>query len=210
MAQCNTIFDRLSTRDGIPASVENPFPVAAGGTGMLYNIRDIDDNANPEYYGFITTKGKWYILRIEEVSGLKEFRYHKPEIGTPYDFSQRASLTYEPYEIAFQLVFPQVTISTPVPLTKSNLNGGVIELELTNDVFEDTSLNLINFKLENIPVGVSVSQVNYIDKYNAEIILGYDGTPFSLDYSNVHVNVCPNELLDSIDRLYSNVITITA
>lgn len=60
-----------------------------------YKISDIDDAADPKYYGFITADGHWYIL--EENTAAKTYRYAAGTSEYTTAWTGRAGLTYYYY-----------------------------------------------------------------------------------------------------------------
>jgi len=66
------------------ATSENQDPLAK------YKISDTDDDAEPNYFGFVTTDGKWYILKEEN----KTYRYIFGTEDYSTNWTGRAGLTY--------------------------------------------------------------------------------------------------------------------
>ena len=54
-----------------------------------YRISDIDDDATPNYYGFLKADGSWYILKETVSAGANTYRYVAGSSG--YNWSNRAS-----------------------------------------------------------------------------------------------------------------------
>lgn len=64
-----------------------------------FTISDIDDAANPKYYGYIDKEGSWYIM--EENTTNKSFRYAVGDTDYPTNWTARAGLTYDYYNNVF-------------------------------------------------------------------------------------------------------------
>lgn len=62
-----------------------------------YKISEIDDSS-PAYYGFIEKTGKWFIMK-ESSSGT--YRYVKGDSGFSTNWTNRASLSYDYYDVVF-------------------------------------------------------------------------------------------------------------
>lgn len=63
-----------------------------------YHPSDVDDAADPKYYGFTTSNGDWYVLKVDGES----YTYAVPEYNTTYSdypsaWSSRAVLTYSEF-----------------------------------------------------------------------------------------------------------------
>lgn len=63
-----------------------------------YNISQVDDSA-PAYYGFVDKSGNWYIMKEDDTTG--NFRYSKGTSGFSTNWTNRASLTYDYFNIVF-------------------------------------------------------------------------------------------------------------
>ncbi|MEN8122421.1 MAG: T9SS type A sorting domain-containing protein [Bacteroidota bacterium] len=102
-----------------------------------------------------------------------------------------------------------ISITSQVGLTETNLDNGVLNLTLTNTNFLDNQLNAANFQLNNAPSGTSIVSILYIDENSAEINLAFNGTDFEIDYPNFSTTVMSNEISANFN-LTSNEITIEA
>ena len=87
--------------------------------------------------------------------------------------------------------------STTASLTEENLDGAVVTLTLTGDVYAST-LDSAHFELQNAPAGVSVSSVSRISDEEAALTLAFDGTDFDVDISNFSISVAANQFADNI------------
>ena len=63
-----------------------------------YKITQIDDSA-PAYYGFVERSGKWFIMKEDSTSGA--YRYTKGTSSFATNWTNRASLTYDYFNIIF-------------------------------------------------------------------------------------------------------------
>jgi len=112
--------------------------------------------------------------------------------------------------VTFKATNEQLVISSQAgQLDESNLNGSEVDLELTGDTFVDFGLDVANFHLNNAPDGVLLSAIQYVDEQHAHVMLGYDGTDFDADYTQVSILVDAVELTSGGD-ITSNELTINA
>jgi len=102
-----------------------------------------------------------------------------------------------------------VSISSTVALSESNLDASVISILLNDDSFADATLETSNFQLNNVPAGTSVGSINYTDATHAELNIAFDGTDFDVDITNFSISILAAELVGTVD-LTSNELTITA
>lgn len=63
----------------------------------VYEISDIDDDAEPNYYGYLKSDGSWYIMK--EVSST--YRYCKGDDGYATVWTGRASQSYDYFNVIF-------------------------------------------------------------------------------------------------------------
>lgn len=63
-----------------------------------YQISDVDESADPKYYGFLEVSGKWYIMRN---TSDQSFRYVTGDSGYVLNWTNRASLAYDYFDVAF-------------------------------------------------------------------------------------------------------------
>ena len=87
----------ITDEHGKPYEKDNPLPVDSEVGG--WQVSDVDANDSTKYFGFLRKTGAWYIMREQEVDGLKQYRYAVGETG--YDFSERGNLTYDFYSAVF-------------------------------------------------------------------------------------------------------------
>ena len=113
------------------------------------------------------------------------------------------------YSYIVSTLVPSCTISVTPALIETNLNGSNILLHLENTEFVDATLTTTNFTLNNVPAGISINAVNYVDSANVTIILAFNGTDFDADSSHVNITVAGSELASG-SALTSNNITIFA
>lgn len=66
-----------------------------------YRISDTDDDASPNYYGFLDKDGAWYILKETIVSGANTYRYAKGTSNYATNWTNRASLSYDYFDVVF-------------------------------------------------------------------------------------------------------------
>ena len=64
-----------------------------------YNISEVDDAANPKYYGFLGFSGRWYIMKEDTTT--KTYRYAAGTSNYPTAWTNRASLTYDYFDQVF-------------------------------------------------------------------------------------------------------------
>jgi hypothetical protein len=60
-----------------------------------YQLADKDDDASPNYYGFVNAEGHWYILKEELSPGNDTYRYTKGTKDYPTNWANRTTLTYD-------------------------------------------------------------------------------------------------------------------
>jgi hypothetical protein len=61
-----------------------------------WTISDIDNSSDPEYYGFLRADGSWLIV---ENTGGTQFRYDTGTSEYSTNWTNRASLTYQYYNL---------------------------------------------------------------------------------------------------------------
>ena len=101
-----------------------------------------------------------------------------------------------------------VTINNSA-LDERNLSGAAINILLSGDKFNTTSLTPGDFTLNNAPSGTTISAVSYTDSVTATLTLLYDMTDFDATISNFYVEVSAG-ILQSNSVLISNNLTISA
>lgn len=68
---------------------------AAGG----YAISDLDESGAVNYFGYVSSSGSWYILSYN--TSTNAFRYVKGESAYATNWSNRATLSYDYYDVIF-------------------------------------------------------------------------------------------------------------
>lgn len=68
-------------------------------TTDAYKISEVDDQGQVAYFGFIDSKGAWFIMKKEENSG--SFRYTKGNANFAANWASRALLGYDYYHKVF-------------------------------------------------------------------------------------------------------------
>jgi trimeric autotransporter adhesin len=123
-----------------------------------------------------------------------------------YDIS--SSITNTAGSITFTATAESATISH-AGLTEANLDGAIINITLTNETFDDGTLNDLNFVLNNAPSGLSVASVAYNTSTTATLTLTFDETDFDMNYENFSITINAVELV-GVGNLISNQLTIVA
>ena len=67
----------------------------------VYSISDKDDDASPNYFGFLDKDGNWYILKETISAGNDTYRYTKGVSDYATNWTNRASLTYQNFNAVF-------------------------------------------------------------------------------------------------------------
>ena len=93
----------------------------------------------------------------------------------------------------------ELKISVQTALTERNLNGAIIDMELSGEAFADNSLDPANFTLNNAPAGTSIASVNYVDADHASLTLSFDGSDFDTDIQNFNILISNQELVSNED-----------
>ncbi|HAM99549.1 MAG TPA: hypothetical protein DCQ26_13150 [Marinilabiliales bacterium] len=113
-------------------------------------------------------------------------------------------------EVVAALVFDALNETMTIShsgLTEGNLNGAVLDLELTEEYFIDELLSPANITLFNAPQGVTIDQFTYKDITHANISLLYDGSGFTEDVTDFYIELNHQELFGLAD-LQSNSLII--
>lgn len=66
-----------------------------------YKCADTDDDASPNYYGFLDKEGNWYILQEVLVAGANTYRYVRGTADYATNWGNRAGLTYDYFSEVF-------------------------------------------------------------------------------------------------------------
>ena len=64
-----------------------------------YKITDIDDDASPNYFGFVDADGGWYILK--EDTSAKTYRYATDRSDYTTNWTNRATIDYDYFNVKF-------------------------------------------------------------------------------------------------------------
>ncbi len=107
------------------------------------------------------------------------------------------------------VVEPKTVVINHAGLSKSNLNGAKIKLELSGVTFGSANLVPSEFILNHAPLGVAVDSVRYENFSIAWVILGYDGTNYASDVTDFSITVNSSVLSEPGD-ITSNTLTILA
>lgn len=60
-----------------------------------YVATDVDETADPKYYGFVDASGKWYIMQSTTTGSVMAFRYAAGNSGYAAAWSGKTGLTYK-------------------------------------------------------------------------------------------------------------------
>lgn len=66
-----------------------------------FGISDIDQPGSPNYFGFISHSGEWYIMQETVSSPTKSYLYIYGRNNYNTNWSNRTSLTYLTFDMAF-------------------------------------------------------------------------------------------------------------
>ncbi|MDD3739696.1 MAG: T9SS type A sorting domain-containing protein, partial [Bacteroidales bacterium] len=126
------------------------------------------------------------------------------------DFTHYRNNEGQNYVATYTFTSGGILTATPEsPLTEENLNGMELNLSIVDDFFADASLDAENFTLNNFPLGLTISEVQYVSPTEASLILAFDGTNFDIDYEDFYITIAGVELNASV-ALSSNSLIITA
>jgi hypothetical protein len=67
-------------------------------SSLSYKITDIDDSADPSYYGFVEKDGRWFIMQRTDATG--SYRYMAGSSDYATNWGNRAILAYDYYNNA--------------------------------------------------------------------------------------------------------------
>lgn len=85
-----------------------------------------------------------------------------------------------------------------------------ISILILGIVLGDNILDASNFSIINMPVGMSITGVNYKSNTSAGIIIGYDATDFDSDINNLKVTIDSSELTNDADMTSTNEFALIA
>lgn len=112
--------------------------------------------------------------------------------------------------VTFAAVSEQLQYNIPlVSLTEDNVNESIIELTLVGDQFVDFALEPSNFTLHEVPAGLSIGTIEYVDNSHANVSLSFDRTDFDIDYNNVYITLKGAEIQSGAD-LITNEFAVSA
>lgn len=66
-----------------------------------YSISDVDDDASPNYYGFVDSAGNWFIMKETVAVGNTTYRFINGTSGYATNWTNRASLSYDYFNNIF-------------------------------------------------------------------------------------------------------------
>jgi len=104
---------------------------------------------------------------------------------------------------------PVLSASSPLELNSINMNGAQVDLNLAFDTFIDDSPELAAYSLVNAPVGLTISDVLFMDPSHVKLTLAYTGGLIYTQIDNMFVSVAGTEFTQGI-ALESNEITVYA
>jgi hypothetical protein len=102
-----------------------------------------------------------------------------------------------------------LTLSYSQELKENNLSNVTLSLNLTDEKFINTTLDVNNFTLYNIPVGLEIASVTYVNETKADMHFNFDNTDFDEDFADFYVTISSDELRGNSD-LNSDSLTIYA
>ncbi len=94
----------------------------------------------------------------------------------------------------YEVWVPAGFVTDSSGMTEAELDNATIDLEIYPTTFADGSLDPANFVLENVPNGVSIESVDYIDDNECRVNLAFDGTDFVNDYTDLKLKIKAAEL----------------
>jgi hypothetical protein len=94
----NTFLGNIDTKLGASLPLPTGAAIEAKQDALsIYKAADLDDDAEPNYYGFVEPGGNWYILKEES----KTYRYCKGSSGYSTAWTNRASQSYNYLDVTF-------------------------------------------------------------------------------------------------------------
>jgi len=66
-----------------------------------YMITNKDDDATPNYYGFVAADESWYIIKETVSAGADTYDYDSGETNYSTNWDSRSSLTYQDWNLEF-------------------------------------------------------------------------------------------------------------
>jgi chitinase len=99
---------------------------------------------------------------------------------------------------------PYILISTPTDIYEQNEEGGIIQVELLNDTFNNP-LDTVNWTLDNLPDGVMLDSLVRVNDTTVNIILvGNSSAPYDFLLKKVTVTVDSNDFGMTTNSLTRN------
>jgi len=94
-------------------------------------------------------------------------------------------------------------------LNQTTLNYANVSVTLTGSTFTDNILATSNFTLNNVPAGVTLSQVTWVSSTSCYLTLLYNNTTYTTDYPNFTLTINAAELTPATTILSTNNLTIS-
>ena len=60
-----------------------------------YVLSDKDDDASPNYYGYVNKDGEWYVMKETILAGADNYRFAKGAADYITNYTNRAGLSYD-------------------------------------------------------------------------------------------------------------------
>lgn len=89
------VYDGLEEVRNTIANLRFPVPNVITDPLIAYKVADVDDSGTVKYYGQIANDGKWVIMKEDDTTTPKTFRYSAGSGSYPTNWTNRASLTYD-------------------------------------------------------------------------------------------------------------------
>ncbi len=105
------------------------------------------------------------------------------------------------------IAFTESVAISHAGLNEENLNGASVNLKLTNETFADASVDVANISLLDVPNGLTLSSISYVNGSEVNLVLDFDGTDFDSSFDNFHVQI-DNTELSGFENLKSDTLSI--
>ncbi|MFH2142088.1 MAG: immunoglobulin domain-containing protein, partial [Bacteroidota bacterium] len=102
---------------------------------------------------------------------------------------------------------PMLSVTPDTTLIEDQLNGRILTLGLTYETFADSTLDSLNFTINDAPAGVSLGIIEYVDSITSIVHLVFDLTDFDEDSLNVSITIDGSELTTG-NNVTSELFTI--
>lgn len=79
-----------------------------GGDASVFETSEVDDASAVQYYGYVNCEGAWLISKYDTGASPKTMRYATGKQDYATNWSNRASLSYDYYHVAFKPINPIV------------------------------------------------------------------------------------------------------